>query len=150
MGYGIVDALGGSMRHVAHGVVSSAPSEPLGIRIKRIYDETILLLDEYKPHACSMEALFFSKNVTSALSVAECRGVIRLACAQYGMQVTEYPPVTLKKAVVGSGRAEKAEVQRFVALVLGLREVPKPDHAADALACAIAHANTSLAPRLPS
>ena len=86
-----------------------------------------------------MESLFFSRNVSSALGVAEARGVIRLACLDAGLSMSEYGPMDVKKAATGSGRSGKEEVQSFVRLVLGLRSAPKPDHAADALAVAICH-----------
>lgn len=97
------------------------------------------MLEEFRPDEGAMEALYFSKNVTSALVVAEAKGVLRLACGDHGLALVEYRPDELKKSLVGSARADKADMQKFVALVLGLPEAPKPDHAADALAAAVCH-----------
>jgi crossover junction endodeoxyribonuclease RuvC len=107
------------------------------------------VLEEFRPDEGAMEALYFSKNVTSALLVAEAKGVIRLACGDRGLALVEYRPDELKKSLVGSARADKADVQKFVALVLGLTEAPKPDHAADALAAAVCHCHArAVDPRL--
>lgn len=95
------------------------------------------LIIEWKPDAAAMEGLFFSRNVSSALPVAEAKGVIRLAFVRAGVPLAEYSPTLIKQAVVGSSRAEKEDVQAMVRLLLGLAAVPKPDHAADALAAAI-------------
>jgi crossover junction endodeoxyribonuclease RuvC len=89
-----------------------------------------------------MEALFFSRNVTSALSVAEAKGVIRLTCLRRGIDLAEYSPVAVKQSIVGSGRADKSQVQDFIKLILKLPELPKPDHAADALGMAVCHIHT--------
>ena len=88
-----------------------------------------------------MEALYFAKNVTSALSVSEAKGVLRLTCRLSGLAVVEYGPGAIKQALVGRGRAEKSQVQEFVRMFLGLSDIPKPDHAADALAAAVCHAH---------
>jgi len=90
-----------------------------------------------------MESLYFWKNVTSALPVAEAKGVIHLVFAQAGIGLVEYSPTAIKQAVSGSARAEKDQVQEMVRLILGLKAIPKPDHAADALAAAICRANNS-------
>jgi crossover junction endodeoxyribonuclease RuvC len=86
-----------------------------------------------------MEELFFAKNVTSALKVAEAKGVIRLVFAERALSLAEYAPVAVKQAIVGSGRADKAEMQEFIRIILRLKETPKPDHAADALGMAVCH-----------
>lgn len=97
-----------------------------------------------------MEALYFAKNVTSALSVSEAKGVLRLTCRQAGLAVVEYGPGAIKQSLVGRGRAEKAQVQEYVRMFLGLSEIPRPDHAADALAAAVCHAhNRWFADRIP-
>lgn len=97
-----------------------------------------------------MEALYFAKNVTSALAVSEAKGVLRLTCRQAGLAVVEYGPGAIKQSLVGRGRAEKSQVQEYVRMFLGLPEIPRPDHAADALAAAVCHAHTrSFAERIP-
>jgi crossover junction endodeoxyribonuclease RuvC len=97
-----------------------------------------------------MEALYFAKNVTSALSVSEAKGVLRLTCRQAGLSVVEYGPGAIKQSLVGRGRAEKPQVQEFVRMFLGLPDIPRPDHAADALAAAVCHAhNRWFDPRIP-
>lgn len=97
-----------------------------------------------------MEALYFAKNVTSALTVSEAKGVLRLTCRLAGLSLVEYGPGAIKQSLVGRGRAEKAQVQEFVRMILGLPEIPRPDHAADALAAAVCHAHNRWFPaRIP-
>ena len=99
------------------------------------------LIAEWKPDSGGMESLYFWKNVSSAMPVAEAKGVIRLAFARSAVELLEYSPTAIKQAVSGSARAEKAQVQEMVRVILGLPDIPKPDHAADALAAAICRAN---------
>lgn len=111
-------------------------------RLLAIHERLKAILREYEPEEGAMEALYFAKNVTSALSVAEAKGVLRLTCGLEGLDLVEYGPGAIKQALVGRGRADKAQVQEFVRLVLGLPEIPRPDHAADALAAAVCHAHS--------
>jgi crossover junction endodeoxyribonuclease RuvC len=113
----------------------------MGKRLLTIFAAISDLIEEWKPAAASMESLYFWKNVSSALPVAEAKGVIRLAFARASVPLTEFSPTAIKQAVSGSARAEKEQVQEMVRLILGLDGVPKPDHAADALAAAICLAN---------
>jgi crossover junction endodeoxyribonuclease RuvC len=99
------------------------------------------VLEKHKPQLAAMETLFFSRNVTSALGVAEARGILSLACYQHGIVLKEYSPNMLKQTVTGMARADKVQVQEMVRFLLGLADIPKPDHAADALAAAICAAN---------
>jgi crossover junction endodeoxyribonuclease RuvC len=126
---------------VSHGVVHTDPETPLPRRLLAIHDAVRKLLTKYCPTEAGVEELFFSKNITSAIQVAQARGVILLALGQRGIAVGSYSPQHVKQAVIGRGRADKDQVQRLVAVVLGLDEIPCPDHAADALAIAICHTN---------
>jgi len=141
-GYGIIDSGASRLVHVTHGVISTRADMATGERLLYIYDRLAALIEEYKPEAAGIEKLFFSKNITSAIPVAQARGVALLLFARKAMAVGDYPPPVIKRAVVGYGRAEKKQVQEMVRLLLGLKEIPKPDHAADALAAAICHAHT--------
>lgn len=140
---------GARLRCVAYGHIATSPDLALDRRLAVIRDGIASVLAEFEPEEGAMEALYFSKNVTSGLLVAEAKGVIRLACGDSGLALVEYRPDELKKSLVGSARADKADMQKFVALVLGLAEVPKPDHAADALAAAVCHCHArAVDPRL--
>ncbi len=141
-GWGVLDVYRGRIEYVAHGCVSTAPSDPLEQRLLAIHRKLQDILELYKPAEGAMESLYFAKNVTSALSVSEAKGVLRLTCVLAGLALTEYGPGAIKQAIVGRGRADKAQVQEFVRIVLGLPDLPRPDHAADALAAAICHAHS--------
>jgi crossover junction endodeoxyribonuclease RuvC len=110
--------------------------------LKIIYDELIQLATEYQPELFVLEDLIFSKNVTSAFAVGEARGVTKLVAASTNRRVYSYPAAQVKQAVVGYGKASKRQVQEMVKLLLRLKEIPRPDHAADALALAICHARS--------
>lgn len=148
-GYGIVCARDNMIHHMAHGCISTRASLPLEQRLHRIYQELVAIITEYRPVEASMESLFFSKNTSSAMPVAHARGVLMLACSLHGIPVREYGPGEIKNAVVGSGRADKAQVQQMVRMLLGLSDIPRPDHAADALAAAICHAHNRNFPVSP-
>jgi crossover junction endodeoxyribonuclease RuvC len=139
LGWGVVSSSGGRHLHVAHGVVKTAAGVPQEQRLLDIYNQIVALLEEHKPDQGSMENLFFVKNITSGIPVAEVRGVVQLAFAQRGLPLGQYNPTQIKLALVGVGHAEKHQVQEMVKLLLGLPAVPKPDHAADALAAAVCH-----------
>lgn len=140
LGWGVVSSDGARLVYRAHGCISTASDSPLSARLASLRDGLVRLVSEYKPDQVAMEGLFFSRNVSSALMVAEVRGVIRLTFHDLGREVTEYLPNAVKQAAAGSASAGKVEVQNFVKMLLGLEKVPKPDHAADALAVAICHA----------
>jgi crossover junction endodeoxyribonuclease RuvC len=142
-GWGIVDAEGSRLRHVAHGCVETSAELPRGERLFQIYRSIGKTLEDYDPGESALETLFFSRNRSSALAVAEARGVISLALAAYGLALREFSPNAIKQAVVGQSRAGKRQVQEMTRLLLALPEIPEPDHAADALAAAICAANTS-------
>src|SRR3954469_21233189 len=117
------------------------PREPLERRLARIHARVCDLIREHAPHAVAIEDLFFGNNARSAFSVGQARGAVMLSAGLCGVPAYSYTPQAVKQAVCGSGRAEKGQVQRMVQALLSLQEVPEPDHAADALAVAICHAN---------
>lgn len=137
-GYGVISHDGaGRLKYISHGCVRTEPAENLGARLLLIYDALGGILDEYKPDVVSIEQLFFNRNVTTALSVGQARGVALLAAALRGIPVLEFTPLEVKQAVAGYGRADKRQVQSMVRALLHLEDIPKPDDAADALAIAI-------------
>lgn len=140
-GFGLVKEAGNNLRAVDYGCIRTAPSEPLEARLQKIYLEVCQLIEKYKPDHFAVEELFFNKNVRTALTVGQARGVILLAGAQCGLKVHEYTPLQVKQAVVGYGRAEKAQIQFMVKTMLSLPAIPKPDDVADALAVAICHSH---------
>ena len=141
VGYGVVECSGGRLSRLDHGCIVTSKDEDTGERLLAIHERIAALIEEWRPDSAGMESLYFWKNVSSALPVAEAKGVIRLAFARAGVELLEYSPTAIKQAVSGSARAEKEQVQEMVRIILGLPEVPKPDHAADALAAAICRAN---------
>ena len=138
-GWGLIDARGNSLRYLGHGVVRTDASWTPGRRLLRIHTELEEICTAARPVAAAIESLYFAKNITSAIPVAQARGVVMLLLEQQGIPAEEYPPQAIKQTLVGHGRAEKEQVQELVRLLLGLQEIPKPDHAADALAAAITH-----------
>lgn len=148
MGYGIVDALGNQVRPVAYGCIETPAKTPLSQRLQSIYHELCGIFETYRPSVMAVEELFFNRNTTTAFTVGQARGVALLAGVENGSEYAEYTPMQVKQAVVGYGKAEKAQIQYMVRLLLGLREVPKPDDTADALAIAITHAHFAPVQRL--
>ncbi|TFG82556.1 MAG: crossover junction endodeoxyribonuclease RuvC [Spirochaetales bacterium] len=139
VGWGVVDTDGVHLFYRGHGCISTLANRDMSDRLATIRDGLLAVADEYAPAEVAMEGLFFSRNVTSALKVSEVRGVIRLAFRDRGIALSEYLPNAVKQASAGSASAGKADVQAFIKMVLGLKTVPKPDHAADALAVAVCH-----------
>ena len=144
-GYGIVHARGGRLKAVEFGWWQTLAQERPELRLKQIHDAIAELIERHEPEAVVLEESFGGADARTALSVGQARGAALVACASAGVFCAEYPPSSVKQAVCGYGRAEKAQVQRMVKAILGLAEPPKPHHAADALAVAICHA---LAPPL--
>ena len=142
-GYGLIEVEGNSYQHICHGVITTGSSDATGDRLAAIFSELETVIREYNPSEAAVESLFFAKNATSAIPVAQARGVALLALTRLGVVGVEYAPQAIKRAIVGQGRAEKQQVQQLVRIILGLSEVPKPDHAADALAVAICHVHHS-------
>jgi crossover junction endodeoxyribonuclease RuvC len=138
MGYGVVERAGSKEKAVAYGVLST-PAEMLPEkRLQSLYRGVVELMLTYKPDAVAVEELFFGRNVTTAIHVGQARGVVLLAAADNGIPLREFTPMQVKMAVTGYGRADKAQVQAMVKMLLGLAQTPKPDDVADALAVAIA------------
>ena len=138
VGYGLVEELSdGSLRAITHGVITTPPRVPMNERLKQIYDEMTALIETYQPDRSGVEELFFARNVTTAITVAQGRGVILLALTNAEVPITEYKPNVVKQSISGYGGANKSQMQEMVRMLLGLNEIPKPDDAADALAVAI-------------
>jgi crossover junction endodeoxyribonuclease RuvC len=142
-GFGVVAQHQGRLVALDGGVIETRPGQPPERRLAEIHAGVDRLLDEYRPDALAVEDIYFGVNVQSAFGVGQARGVILLAAGQRGVPCTSYTPQQVKGAVCGSGRADKGQVQRMVQSLLSLPEPPKPDHAADALAVAICHANAA-------
>ena len=134
---------GDRLRYVAHGCIETRAEENRGERLVLIYKSFLNVLENYKPGEAAMENLYFGKNISSAMTVSEARGVLLMALTARGLPVRELTPNAIKKAVVGVTRAGKNQIQEMVRLLLGLNEIPKPDHAADALGAAICAAHLS-------
>ena len=142
-GFGVVRTSGERMVALDGGVIETSSDLQSEQRLARLHDSLAELIRWHEPKAMALEDLFFGKNVASALSVGEARGVAMLAAAKQELPCFDYTPQAVKKAVCGSGSADKGQVQRMVASLLGLPEPPSPDHAADAFAVAICHAGTA-------
>lgn len=136
-GFGVITAESSRFRRVHHGAVYTDADQETGDRLLKIYRKIREIIQTYRPDMAGVESLFFARNISSAFPVAEAKGVIMLALAQDGVPVGEFPPLEIKQAITGSGRADKRQVQELVRVLLGLQEIPRPDHAADALAAAI-------------
>lgn len=143
IGYGIIDYNCGKFSVVSYGAVTTPAKDPFSDRLNSIYNDIKTLTEKYKPEALSIEKLYFNTNTTTAIDVAQARGVIVLASKRAGLHINEYTPLQVKQSVTGYGRAEKHQVMEMVKSLLGLKAVPKPDDTADALALAICHAHYS-------
>ncbi|MFZ5640040.1 MAG: crossover junction endodeoxyribonuclease RuvC [Bacillota bacterium] len=138
-GYGLIEARGNKLKVVDYACIRTPANMPLAHRLQVIHGGVSDLVRQYNPAHLAIEELFFNKNTRTALSVGHARGVIMLAAANAGLEVFEYTPLQVKQAVVGYGRADKAQIQFMVKTLLCLAEIPKPDDVADALAIAICH-----------
>ena len=136
-GYGVIEVTGTSMRHIAHGAILTPANTPLPDRLLSIAQQLRQIIAQYQPDRVGIEELFFYKNVTTAIAVAQARGVLVQVSAEAQLPVGGYTPLEVKQAVTSFGRADKQQIQKMVMLVLGLTAVPKPDDAADGLAIAI-------------
>ncbi len=141
LGYGVVQG-DSDPEVVAYGVIRTDNSMTPEKRLQRLYDAVSRLIAEHLPDAVAVEQLFFSKNVTTALPVMQARGVVLLAAARADLPVSEYRPIEVKQAITGYGRADKAQMQEMVRILLRLETIPQPDDAADALAIAICHVHS--------
>lgn len=140
LGFGVIDVERGKATLVTAGVIRTPAHTPLPDRLGEIYNSLVEIIDETRPQIMAIEKLFFAQNVTTAISVAHARGVAMLTGAQAGLSIEEYTPLQIKQTLTGYGRADKKQMQEMVRMQLGLKVVPKPDDAADALATAITQA----------
>lgn len=141
-GYGLIEKQGNHLKQIAYGAILTVAEISTALRLQQISRELQTIIKQYRPDVMAVEQLFFNKNVRTALTVGQARGVVLLAGAEAGLDIMEYTPLQVKMAVVGYGRAEKKQIQEMVRILLCLNEIPKPDDAADALAIAICHANS--------
>ncbi|MGI9256921.1 MAG: crossover junction endodeoxyribonuclease RuvC [Salinispira sp.] len=135
-GYGVISISGSRVKHRTHGIIRSSAEEPEEKRLLSLYQSVSTILAEENPAAAGIESIFFSKNVRSAIPVAQARGVILLACGERGIPVYSFSPPQIKQRITGVGHAEKKQIQQMVKFLLGLAAPPESDHAADALAAA--------------
>ena len=138
-GYGIVDLKAGASRAIDYGVVRPGRNKSLPQRLRLIHEGLSTLIEKYEPEVAAVEGAFYGANAKTAIKIGEARGVVLLAVSSAELEIVEYPPATVKKAVVGNGNAHKSQVQQMVKLELSLPEIPTPDDAADALALALCY-----------
>ncbi len=137
LGFGVIEFTKGNAQLVDAGVIRTPVKEDDAVRLQTIYEELTDIITNTKPTVMSVEKLFFAQNVTTAMTVAQARGVVLLCGKQANLEIYEYTPLQIKQALTGYGRADKKQVQEMVRITLGLQEVPKPDDCADALAAAL-------------
>ncbi len=142
IGYGVLDTSKSNML-VDYGAIITPKEDSMPVRLENIDKSLKYLFEKFKPDVVAIEELFYFKNQKTVIQVAQARGVILLACQKYCGNIYEYTPLQIKQALTGQGRAEKAQVQFMVKAILGLDKIPKPDDAADALAVAICHSQSS-------
>ncbi|PID31088.1 crossover junction endodeoxyribonuclease RuvC [Candidatus Saccharibacteria bacterium] len=142
LGFGVVDVQAHKTLLVDAGVIRTPAHEDDVVRLQTIYDELTSIIAHAKPTHMAVEKLYFARNVTTAMAVAQARGVVLLCGSQSKLQISEYTPLQIKMAITGYGRADKKQIQEMVRLRLGLAEAPKPDDCADALAAALTHAQS--------
>lgn len=142
VGYGFLELKGNSYKVLDYGAITTEAKVPLPDRLNSIYEDMSELIEKYKPDDIAFEELFFNKNVKTAITVAQARGVEVLAAKKSHAGLYEYTPLQVKQAIVGYGRASKNQVQEMVKIILNLEKVPKPDDVADALAVAITHGSS--------
>ena len=145
MGWGVVEAEGSRMKLINYGCIETKAGVPMQNRLRTLQLGVRDLLSIYKPDDVAFEELFFARNVTTALMVGAARGAAIIAAAEYTENIYEYTPMQIKQAITGYGKADKKQIQQMVKLLLKLDTVPKPDDAADAIACAITHCQAGVA-----
>ncbi len=143
IGYGVISSDGMRFKPIEYGAITTSSKTEFSERLDKIFEGITAILKKYKPQALAIEKLYFNTNTTTAIDVAQARGVILLAAKKCGIPVFEYTPLQVKQSVTGYGRAEKHQVMEMTKSLLSLKAVPKPDDTADALAIAICHANYS-------
>ena len=143
LGWGVLDLVGNHFSVVDYGAVTTDARTAMPLRLQHLYTQLCAIIEQYRPDAASIEELFFNNNAKTAILVGQARGVVLLACVNGGLEVNEYTPLQIKQALVGYGRADKKQVQAMVKAILNLKEVPKPDDTADAVAAAICHGHAA-------
>lgn len=142
LGFGVIEARGRTVQMVDAGVIRTPVHEDDAVRLLTIYEELTDIIAATQPKIMSVEKLFFARNVTTAMTVAQARGVVLLCAMQASMEIFEYTPMQIKQSITGYGKADKKQMQEMVRVLLKLQEIPRPDDAADALAAALTHAAT--------
>ncbi|HIS86448.1 MAG TPA: crossover junction endodeoxyribonuclease RuvC [Candidatus Faecivicinus avistercoris] len=148
LGYGVIESNGDRRRMIQYGTLTTPPREPMPQRLRAIFQGVNQLMDIYQPDDVAFEELFFSKNITTGMAVSMARGVAMVAVVERTPNLYEYTPMQIKQAVTGYGGADKHQVQQMVRLMLNMKEIARPDDAADALAVALTHANSANAKHL--
>ena len=143
VGYGVIDYDGYRFKTVGYGAITTPAHTAFDERLNQIYEDMLTVIERYKPEHLAIEKLYFNTNTTTAIDVAQARGVILLAAKQKGVRVFEYTPLQVKQSITGYGKAEKHQVMEMVKSFLSLSAVPKPDDTADALAIAICHGHSN-------
>ncbi|MGH7142488.1 MAG: crossover junction endodeoxyribonuclease RuvC [Candidatus Saccharimonadales bacterium] len=142
LGFGVIEVAKGEVQLIDAGVIRTPVKEDDAVRLETIYEELTNIIASSKPDIMSVEKLFFVRNVTTAMTVAQARGVVLLCGHQAGLAIFEYTPLQIKMAITGYGKADKKQIQEMVRIILKLNEIPKPDDCADALAAALTHSQT--------
>lgn len=143
VGWGVLEYNGVKFKTLAYGAINTSVNAPFSSRLEHIYDSLLTIISKYRPECVAIEKLFFQNNQKTAIDVGQARGVIVLACQKSGLEVNEYTPLQVKQSVVGYGRAEKKQIMEMTRVILNLKQVPKPDDTADALAIAICHGHSA-------
>ena len=140
-GWGIIEVQKSNLKAQSCGCILTPPKQNQAVRLAYIFDELTKIIKKTKPDVLAIEKLFFINNIKTAMTVGEARGVCLLVAEQHKIPIFEYTPLQVKQALTGYGKAEKSQIQMMVKMILKLKEIPKPDDMADALAIAITHAN---------
>lgn len=143
-GYGVVEEKNKNLRMLDYGCISTPAGFIFEKRLEKIREKLVRLIKKYTPSVCAVEKIFFCKNTKTAIDVGQARGVVILTAAEKNLKIIEFTPLQVKQFITGYGKAEKGQIQKMVKILLGLKEIPKPDDAADALALAIAGSNNFL------
>jgi crossover junction endodeoxyribonuclease RuvC len=142
LGFGVIESFKGKSKLVDAGVIRTPVKEDDSVRLQTIFEELTDIIAQTVPEDMAVEKLFFAQNVTTAMTVAQARGVVLLAGRQANLKIFEYTPLQIKQSLTGYGRADKQQIQEMVRVILNLNEPPRPDDCADALAAAITHSMT--------
>lgn len=141
-GWSVIRREKGTNTLIDYGIIASSSKSELPCRLREIYDGVTTIIRQYSPDSFAIESLFYFKNQKTVIAVAQARGVLLLAAEEAGLKIFNYTPLQVKMAVTGYGRADKKQIQKMVTTIMGLKEIPKPDDAADAIAVSICHINS--------